>query len=164
MHAWLHDLQHLLGHGDAVVLVTVARVRRLSAARSGRKDAGRARGRAPHHRRRTSGMEGDRNRATGIERRRAQSAHAAARAFRAWREPRPVLRRRGRAGVRAARYKRSWLGHNVNKRMTQGQSTVRSVGFGPSPDSVIFPTRNRASPAPIACFGTARVSTKTARC
>lgn len=26
MHAWLHDLQHLLAHGDAVVLVTVARV------------------------------------------------------------------------------------------------------------------------------------------
>jgi len=26
MQAWLHDLQHLLAHGDAVVLVTVARV------------------------------------------------------------------------------------------------------------------------------------------
>ncbi|HEY3597119.1 MAG TPA: XdhC family protein, partial [Paraburkholderia sp.] len=25
MHTWLTDLQHLLAHGDAVVLVTVAR-------------------------------------------------------------------------------------------------------------------------------------------
>ncbi len=106
---------------------------RLGAREARHEDDRHTRRRTPRHWGRPSRMEGYRNGAAGPERRCTQSANAPARAFRAWPEPRPVLRRRGRAGVRTAGYKRSWLGHVVEQ--THGAETIHRTQRRLWPDS-----------------------------
>jgi xanthine dehydrogenase accessory factor len=138
MHAWLHDLQHLLAHGDAVVLVTVARVQGSAPREAGtkmlvtREDA-----------RHTIG--GGHLEWKAIETAR-QVLKDGARS--------PHMRRLERfalgpslgqccGGAVELAFERldisdlGWV-TTLNKRMAQGLSTVRSVGFGPSPDSVMI--------------------------
>ncbi len=138
MHAWLHDLQHLLAHGDAVVLVTVARVQGSAPREAGtkmlvtREDA-----------RHTIG--GGHLEWKAIETAR-QVLKDGARS--------PHMRRLERfalgpslgqccGGAVELAFERldisdlGWV-TTLNKRMTQGLSTVRSVGFGPSPESVMI--------------------------
>jgi len=93
MHAWLTDLQQLLAHGDAVVLVTVAR-----AEGSAPRDAGTKMIVTRDSARHTIG-------GGHLEWKAIESARQVLR------ESRAMLRRRGRPRVRTARYRRSGLGH-----------------------------------------------------
>jgi xanthine dehydrogenase accessory factor len=138
MHAWLTDLQHLLAHGDAVVLVTVAR----------------AEGSAP------------REAGTKMIVTREAAKHTIGGGHLEWKAietARQVLRDGMRAPTRR-RLERFALGPSLGqccggavvlaferldvgdlgwvtslaKRVAAGQSTVRSVSFGPTPDAVML--------------------------
>jgi xanthine dehydrogenase accessory factor len=138
MHAWLTDLQHLLAHGDAVVLVTVAR----------------AEGSAP------------REAGTKMIVTREAAKHTIGGGHLEWKAietARQVLRDGMRAPTRR-RLERFALGPSLGqccggavvlaferldvgdlgwvtslaKRVAASQSTVRSVSFGPTPDAVML--------------------------
>jgi xanthine dehydrogenase accessory factor len=138
MQAWLHDLQHLLAHGDAVVLVTVARVE----------------GSAP------------REPGTKMIVTREEARHTIGGGHLEWKAietARQVLKD-GMRSQRMRRLERFALGPSLGqccggavvlaferldvsdlgwvtslaKRMAQGVSTVRSVSFSASPDAVMI--------------------------
>jgi xanthine dehydrogenase accessory factor len=138
MHAWLTDLQHLLAHGDAVVLVTVAR----------------AEGSAP------------REAGTKMIVTREAAKHTIGGGHLEWKAietARQVLRD-GMRMPHTRRLERFALGPSLGqccggavvlaferldvgdlgwvtslaKRVAAGQSTVRSVSFGPAPDAVML--------------------------
>jgi xanthine dehydrogenase accessory factor len=138
MHAWLTDLQHLLAHGDAVVLVTVAR----------------AEGSAP------------REAGTKMIVTREAAKHTIGGGHLEWKAietARQVLRDGMRmphtrrlerfalgpslgqccGGAVALAFERLDVGDlgwvtSLAKRVAAGQSTVRSVSFGPAPDAVML--------------------------
>jgi xanthine dehydrogenase accessory factor len=138
MQDWLQDLQHLLAHGDAVVLVTVARVE----------------GSAP------------REAGTKMIVTREEARHTIGGGHLEWKAietARQVLKD-GMRSSRMRRLERFALGPSLGqccggavvlgferldisdlgwvtslaKRMAQGLSTVRSVSFGPTPDAVMI--------------------------
>jgi len=138
MQPWLHDLQHMLAHGDAVVLVTVARVAGSTPREVGTKML--------------VTRDGTRHTIGG--------GHLE---FKAIETARHVLKEGART-PRMRRLERFALGPSLGqccggalvvaferldisdlgwvtslaKRMAQGQSTVRTVGFGPTPDAVML--------------------------
>lgn len=148
MHAWLSDLQQLLTHGDAVVLVTVARVE----------------GSAP----REAGTKMIVTRETA--RHTIGGGHLEWRAIEIARE---VLRD-GMRMPRARRLERMALGPSLgqccggavmlaferldigdlgwvatlSKRLAAGQASVRSVSFGPSRDAVLLSEAPAGTDAP----------------
>ncbi|SAL13389.1 xanthine dehydrogenase accessory protein XdhC [Caballeronia sordidicola] len=138
MQAWLHDLQHLLAHGDAVVLVTVARVQGSAPREPGTKMLV-TRDEARHT------IGGGHLEWKAIETAR-QVLKDGARS--------PHMRRLERfalgpslgqccGGSVVLAFERLDIGDlgwvtSLNKRLAQGHSTVRSVGFGPVPDAVML--------------------------
>src|SRR5471032_2884941 len=155
MQAWLHDLQHLLAHGDAVVLVTVARVEGSAPREAGTKMLV-TRDDARHT------IGGGHLEWKAIETAR-QVLKDGARS--------PHMRRLERfalgpslgqccGGAVVVAFERLDIGDlgwvtSLNKRMAQGLSTVRSVGFGPIPDGVMIsdPEPGVAGPDCLLCGG-----------
>lgn len=138
MQSWLHDLQHLLAHGDAVVLVTVARVQGSAPREPGTKMLV-----TRDDTRHTIG--GGHLEWKAIETAR-QVLKDGARS--------PHMRRLERfalgpslgqccGGAVVLAFERLDIGDlawvtSLNKRLTQGHPTVRSVGFGPFPEAVML--------------------------
>lgn len=155
MHAWLHDLQQLLAHGDAAVLVTVARVEGSAPREAGTK------------------MVVTRDRALAT----IGGGHLEWRAIEIGRQ---VLKEGGHGHPR--RLERLSLGPSLGqccggavtlaferltiadlgwvtalvKRLAAGLPTVRSVSFGPAPDPVLLTdsTDNAAAPDCLLWDGT----------
>ncbi|PLZ01130.1 xanthine dehydrogenase accessory protein XdhC [Burkholderia sp. WAC0059] len=138
MQAWLSDLQHLLAHGDAAVLVTVARVEGVAPREAGTKMIV-TRDSARH----TIGGGRFEEKAVEIARQVLRDG---------MREPR--LRRLERlvlgpalgqfsAGAVVLAYERldvgdlGWLA-SLARRLSAGRSTVRSVSFGSATDAVML--------------------------
>jgi xanthine dehydrogenase accessory factor len=138
MHAWLTDLQHLLAHGDAVVLVTVARAEGSAPREAGTKMI--------------VTREAARHTIGGghLEWKAIETARQVLRdGMRA-----PTLRRLERfalgpslgqccGGAVVLAFERLDVGDlgwvtSLAKRVAAGQSTVRSVSFGPAPDAVML--------------------------
>jgi xanthine dehydrogenase accessory factor len=138
MHAWLTDLQHLLAHGDAVVLVTVARAEGSAPREAGTKMIV-TREAAKH----TIG-------GGHLEWKAIETARQVLRdGMRA-----PHMRRLERfalgpslgqccGGAVVLAFERLDVGDlgwvtSLAKRVAAGRSTVRSVSFGPAPDAVML--------------------------
>jgi xanthine dehydrogenase accessory factor len=138
MQAWLNDLQHLLAHGDAVVLVTVARVEGSAPREAGtkmivtREDA-----------RYTIGGGHLEWKAIETARRVLRDGMRSARMRRLERFALGPSLGQCCGGAVVLAFERldvsdlGWV-TSLAKRMAQGISTVRSVGFGAMPDAVLI--------------------------
>ncbi len=164
MQAWLPDLQQLLAHGDAAVLVTVARVEGSAPREAGTKMIV-TRDSAKH----TIG-------GGHLEWKAIETARQVLRdGMRS-----PHMRRLERfalgpslgqccGGAVILAFERLDIGDlgwitSLAKRVAAGQSTVRSVSFGPAPDAVMLSDPEPGVDAADCLLWDAPVSTTAARC
>lgn len=138
MHAWLTDLQHLLAHGDAAVLVTVARVEG-----SVPRDAGTKMIVTRDSARHTIGGGHLEWKAIEIARQVLRDGMRTPHARRLERLALGPSLGQCCGGSVVLAFERldigdlGWLA-SLAKRLAAGASTVRSVSFGPAPDAVML--------------------------